>query len=71
MYGLCLFLTMPCYDRLQGLETILTEQLFPAAVPVEEQSRHWVLAFSTLDDIEKKALQLILVQKQRSGEFVL
>ncbi|XP_024357694.1 sister chromatid cohesion protein PDS5 homolog A isoform X2 [Physcomitrium patens] len=55
-----------CNDKeLQGLETILTEQLFPAAVPVEEQSRHWVLAFSTLDDIEKKALQLILVQKQR------
>lgn len=63
---LLLSLTVACFGRLHGLETILTEQLFPASIPIEEQSRHWVLAFSTFDDIERKALQFILLQKQRS-----
>lgn len=51
--------------RLHGLEIILTEQLIPAALPLEEQAKHWVLAFSTFDENEKKALQFILLQKQR------
>lgn len=34
---------------------------------MEEQSKHWVLAFSTYDENEKKALQFILLQKQRQA----
>jgi len=57
--------TVTSCDRTHGLEIILTEQLFPAAIPVEQQAKHWVLAFSTFDENEKKALQFILLQKQR------
>ncbi len=60
-----LLMAVSCFGRSHGLEIILTEQLFPGGIPVEEQSRHWVLAFSTFDENEKKALQFILLAKQR------
>ncbi|XP_024361717.1 sister chromatid cohesion protein PDS5 homolog A isoform X2 [Physcomitrium patens] len=51
--------------EIYGLEIVLTDPLFPATLPVDEHAKHWVLAFSTFDESEKKALQFILLQKQR------
>lgn len=58
-------LTVAIFDRTHCLEIILTEQLFPDALPVEQQSKHSALAFATYDEVEKEALQFVLSQKQR------
>jgi hypothetical protein len=51
--------------RPQGMEIVFIEELFPSGIPVEEQTKHWILSFSTFDENEKRALQVILSQKQR------
>ena len=47
------------------MEIVFIEELFPSGIPVEEQTKHWILSFSTFDENEKRALQVILSQKQR------
>ncbi|KAJ7967846.1 sister chromatid cohesion protein PDS5-like A-A-like [Quillaja saponaria] len=56
------------YDRdfrLDIIESLLSESLFPAQFSVEDKVKHWVGIFSRFDKVEVKALEKILEQKQR------
>ncbi|CAM6002717.1 unnamed protein product [Sphagnum balticum] len=60
-----------CYDKdckdfkPQGMEIVFTEELFEADLSVEERAKHWIALFSNFDENDRKALQYILLQKQR------
>ncbi|KDP32795.1 hypothetical protein JCGZ_12087 [Jatropha curcas] len=62
---------MLCYDkdckdfRLQNMELILAEDLFPVCLSVECRTRHWVQLFSLFTPLHVKALNSILSQKHR------
>jgi sister-chromatid-cohesion protein PDS5 len=47
------------------MEIVFTEELFEADLSVEEQAKHWIALFSNFDENDRKALQYILLQKQR------
>ncbi|XP_076934449.1 sister chromatid cohesion protein PDS5 homolog A-like, partial [Bidens hawaiensis] len=56
------------YDKDLGLdkvEQILCTSLFPAEFSVKDKVKKWVKLFSTFDEVEVKALEKILEQKQR------
>ncbi|XP_022773246.1 sister chromatid cohesion protein PDS5 homolog A-like isoform X6 [Durio zibethinus] len=62
---------MLCYDkdckefRSQNIELVISEDLFPVLLPVEERTRHWIHLFSLFSPLHLKALGAILSQKQR------
>ncbi len=60
---LCSNLNLLC--RPQGMEIVFTEELFEADLSVEERAKHWIALFSNFDENDRKALQYILLQKQR------
>ncbi|KAJ7946454.1 sister chromatid cohesion protein PDS5-like A-A-like [Quillaja saponaria] len=51
--------------RLDIIESLLCESLFPAQFSVEDKVKHWVGIFSRFDKVEMKALEKLLEQKQR------
>ncbi|KAJ4965300.1 hypothetical protein NE237_017149 [Protea cynaroides] len=62
---------MLCYDkdckdfRPQNMEVVLAEDLFPAALSVEERTSHWISSISFFSSLHVKALNSILSQKRR------
>ncbi|MCO5578811.1 hypothetical protein L7F22_032658 [Adiantum nelumboides] len=53
-----------------GLEIVFAEKLFPRQLSVSERARHWVAMYTLFEDIDKKALAKILLQKKRLQEDV-
>ncbi|XP_019093838.1 PREDICTED: sister chromatid cohesion protein PDS5 homolog A-like isoform X1 [Camelina sativa] len=51
--------------RSQKLELVLSDDLFPRLLPVEERMRHWVQCFAIMNNIHLKSLNSILSQKRR------
>ncbi|CAA7013408.1 unnamed protein product [Microthlaspi erraticum] len=51
--------------RPQNMELVLSDDLFPRLLPVEERMRHWVQCFSVMNHIQLKSLNSILSQKRR------
>ncbi|EFH65409.1 binding protein [Arabidopsis lyrata subsp. lyrata] len=51
--------------RSQNLELVLSDDLFPRLLPVEERMRHWVQCFAIMNHIHIKSLNSILSQKRR------
>ncbi|AAF07790.1 hypothetical protein; 73483-63403 [Arabidopsis thaliana] len=51
--------------RSQNLELVLSDDLFPRLLPVEERMRHWVQCFAIMNHIHLKSLNSILSQKRR------
>ncbi|CAL9241015.1 unnamed protein product [Arabidopsis halleri] len=51
--------------RSQNLELVLSDDLFPRLLPVEERMRHWVQCFAIMNHIHFKSLNSILSQKRR------
>lgn len=60
-----------CFDkdckefRPQGIETVLSEELFPSEFPAEERVKYWISFFAAFDKNDVKALERVLLQKQR------
>lgn len=52
--------------RPESVESILCASLFPPEFPTKGRVKHWVKAVTHFDKIEMKALESILLQKQRS-----
>ncbi|KAK7412751.1 hypothetical protein VNO78_04347 [Psophocarpus tetragonolobus] len=50
------------------IESILCESLFPSDLSVNDIVKHWIEIFSGFDEVEVKALEKILEQKQRLQE---
>jgi sister-chromatid-cohesion protein PDS5 len=44
---------------------VLSDDLFPRLLPVEERMRHWVQCFAIMNHIHLKSLNSILSQKRR------
>ncbi|XP_057795772.1 sister chromatid cohesion protein PDS5 homolog B [Salvia miltiorrhiza] len=65
----CKFL-MLCYEkdcqefRPQAMELVLVD-LFPACLPIEEKTKHWISIFSHFKPPHHRALKIILSQKRR------
>ncbi|XP_074591324.1 sister chromatid cohesion protein PDS5 homolog A-like isoform X2 [Curcuma longa] len=56
------------YDRdfrLEAVELIICGSLFPPELSLKNRVKHWVSIFSVLDKFEIKAIEQILLQKQR------
>ncbi|XP_042462438.1 sister chromatid cohesion protein PDS5 homolog A-like [Zingiber officinale] len=56
------------YDRdfrLEAVELLLCGSLFPPELSVKNRVKHWVSVFSVFDKFEIKAIEQILLQKQR------
>ncbi|KAK8466806.1 hypothetical protein PHAVU_008G163350 [Phaseolus vulgaris] len=51
--------------RFQNLEFVLSDDLFPEDLPIEERTNHWIHMFSLSRFPLEKALDIILVQKRR------
>lgn len=51
--------------RSETIEFILCGSLFPPDLTIRERVKHWIKVFSTFDKVEVKALEQILLQKQR------
>ncbi|XP_023643713.1 sister chromatid cohesion protein PDS5 homolog A isoform X2 [Capsella rubella] len=51
--------------RSQNLELVLSDDLFPRLLPVEERMQHWVQCFAIMNHIHLKSLNSILSQKRR------
>ncbi|XP_010227757.1 sister chromatid cohesion protein PDS5 homolog A isoform X2 [Brachypodium distachyon] len=51
--------------RPESIESILSGSLFPPEFPTKERVQHWVTAVAHFDKVEMKALEQILLQKQR------
>ncbi|XP_073010251.1 sister chromatid cohesion protein PDS5 homolog A isoform X2 [Typha latifolia] len=51
--------------RPETMELTLCGSLFPPEFSIKDRVKHWVKAFSGFDKVEAKALEQILVQKQR------
>ncbi|KAK7321020.1 hypothetical protein VNO77_31092 [Canavalia gladiata] len=60
-----------CYDvdckdyRLQNMEFVLADDLFPEHLSTEERTKHWIHQFSLFSSPHEKALNAILTQKRR------
>lgn len=50
--------------RPETIELIMIDY-FPGEFSIKDRAKHWVRAFSGFDKIETKALEQILIQKQR------
>ncbi|CAH8358562.1 unnamed protein product [Eruca vesicaria subsp. sativa] len=48
-----------------NVELVLSDDLFPRLLPVEERMRHWVQCFVVMNNIHLKSLSSILSQKRR------
>ncbi|CDY38335.1 BnaA02g18280D [Brassica napus] len=48
-----------------NVELVLSEDLYPRLLPVEERMRHWVQCFVVMNHIHLKSLNSILSQKRR------
>ncbi|XP_018468888.1 sister chromatid cohesion protein PDS5 homolog B isoform X2 [Raphanus sativus] len=48
-----------------SVELVLSDDLFPRLLPVEERMRHWVQCFVVMNHIHLKSLNSILSQKRR------
>ncbi|KAH7279481.1 hypothetical protein KP509_37G021700 [Ceratopteris richardii] len=65
-----------CYDkdvkefRPAGIELVFVEKLFPSQLSVSERAKHWIAMYSCFEDIDKRALAKILVQKKRLQEDI-
>ncbi|CAL5047345.1 unnamed protein product [Urochloa decumbens] len=57
--------------RLESIESILCASLFPPEFPTKGRVKHWVTAVSLFDKVEMKALESILLQKQRLQQEML
>ncbi|PKA59812.1 DNA mismatch repair protein MSH6 [Apostasia shenzhenica] len=51
--------------RSETIEFIMCGMLFPPDLATRDRVKHWIKAFSALDKVEVKALEQILLQKQR------
>ncbi|KFK42149.1 hypothetical protein AALP_AA2G217700 [Arabis alpina] len=51
--------------RSQNMELVLSDDLFPRLLPVEERMRHWVQCFAVMNHSHLKLLNSILSQKRR------
>ncbi|XP_010521251.1 PREDICTED: sister chromatid cohesion protein PDS5 homolog A isoform X2 [Tarenaya hassleriana] len=51
--------------RPQNMELVLSDDLFPCLLPVEERMRHWIHLFSVMSPLHMKSLNSILSQKRR------
>jgi sister-chromatid-cohesion protein PDS5 len=49
----------------------LCGSLFPPECPVKERVKHWVAAVTHFDKVEMKALEQILLQKQRFDSLLI
>ncbi|CAI8590496.1 unnamed protein product [Vicia faba] len=54
--------------RSDTIESILCGSLFPSEFSINNMVKHWIDIFSGLDEVEVKALEKILEQKQRLQE---
>ncbi|KAL5225230.1 hypothetical protein ABZP36_011869 [Zizania latifolia] len=57
--------------RSESIESILCGSLFPPEFPTKERVKHWVAAVTHFDKVEMKALEQILLQKQRLQQEML
>ncbi|CAL5052455.1 unnamed protein product [Urochloa decumbens] len=57
--------------RPESVESILCASLFPPEFPTKGRVKHWVAAVSLFDKVEMKALESILLQKQRLQQEML
>ncbi|KAF8650467.1 hypothetical protein HU200_063832 [Digitaria exilis] len=57
--------------RPESVESILCAALFPPEFPTKERVKHWVKAVTHFDKIEMKALESILLHKQRLQQEML
>lgn len=63
-----------CYDkdvkefRPAALEILLSENLFPRQLSVLERTRHWIALYEAFEEMDKRALARVLLQKQRLQE---
>ncbi|CAN6164252.1 unnamed protein product [Urochloa humidicola] len=55
----------------ESVESILCSSLFPPEFPTKGRVKHWVTAVSHFDKVEMKALESILLQKQRLQQEML
>eukprot|EP00898_Chlorokybus_atmophyticus_P002847 jgi/Chlat1/3563/Chrsp234S03561 len=55
-------------DVRQLVETIITEELFPPKLPVEDRVQHWIAVFSEFEEIDRKALGVILQIRKRTQD---
>lgn len=53
--------------RPESIDSILCGSLFPPEFPMKGRVKHWVTAATYFDKVEMKALEQILLQKQRSN----
>ncbi|XP_020090102.1 sister chromatid cohesion protein PDS5 homolog A isoform X1 [Ananas comosus] len=51
--------------RPETIEHLLCGSLFPPEFSIKDRVKHWITAFSGFDKVEVKALEQILLQKQR------
>ncbi|XP_062233052.1 sister chromatid cohesion protein PDS5 homolog A-like [Phragmites australis] len=57
--------------RPESIESILCGSLFPPEFPTKGRVKHWVTAVAHFDKVELKALEQILLQKQRLQQEML
>ncbi|KAF7094903.1 hypothetical protein CFC21_097177 [Triticum aestivum] len=57
--------------RPESIESVLCGSLFPPEFPTKERVKHWVIAATHFDKVEMKALEQILLQKQRLQQEML
>ncbi|KAG2611293.1 sister chromatid cohesion protein PDS5 homolog A-like isoform X2 [Panicum virgatum] len=57
--------------RSESIESILCASLFPPEFPTKGRVKHWVTAVTHFDKVEMKALESILLQKQRLQQEML
>ncbi|RLM55759.1 hypothetical protein C2845_PM10G10930 [Panicum miliaceum] len=57
--------------RSESIESILCASLFPPEFPMKGRVKHWVTAVTHFDKAETKALESILLQKQRLQQEML
>ncbi|CAN6201777.1 unnamed protein product [Urochloa humidicola] len=57
--------------RPEAIESILCSSLFPPEFPTKGRVKHWVAAVTHFDKVEMKALESILLQKQRLQQEML
>ncbi|CAM0914059.1 unnamed protein product [Alopecurus aequalis] len=57
--------------RPESIESVLCGSLFPPEFPIKERVKHWVTAVTHFDKVEMKALEQILLQKQRLQQEML
>ncbi|KAJ0986872.1 hypothetical protein J5N97_005228 [Dioscorea zingiberensis] len=51
--------------RSETIELILCGSMFPPEMPIKDRVKHWLAVFSGFDKVEVKALEQLLMQKQR------